>query len=71
MKEGDLVRFVKWAEVGQTPSKKWGTLPKKHIGTLIKHDRLMQACEVLYEGAVIRMRSQLVEKAGKKDLEDC
>ena len=71
MKEGDLVRFAKWEEVGLAPSKKWSTLPKNHVGTLIKHDRLMQACEVLYEGTVIRMRSQLVEKAGKKDLEDC
>ncbi len=68
MKEGDLVRFVKWEEVGQTPTKQWGSLPKNHVGTLIKHDRLLQACEVLYEGEVIRVRQQLVEKAGKKDL---
>ena len=38
MKEGDLVRFVKWEELDSSSSKNWSNVPKKHIGTLLKHD---------------------------------
>ena len=69
MKEGDLVRFVKWEELDSSSSKNWSNVPKKLIGTLLKHDTLMSTCEILYNGAVIKLRSQLVEKAGKRDLE--
>lgn len=71
MREGDLVRFTKWEEVNVTSSKDWSTAPKNHIGTLIRHDKLMCTCEILYEGNIIKIRSQLVEKAGKKDLGFC
>jgi len=65
---GDLVRFVKWEELDTRSSKNWATVPKNHVGTLIEHDKLMGTCQVLYNGTVIKMRSQLVEKAGKKDI---
>ena len=71
MMEGDLVRFAKWEEVHPRSSREWSSVPKRHIGTLLKHDKLMCTCEVLYNGAIIKMRSQLVEKAGKKDLGFC
>ena len=71
MIEGDLVRFVKWEDVDFSDSKNWHKQPKPHIGTLVKHDKLMCTCEVLYEGRILKLRSQLVEKAGKKDLGPC
>lgn len=67
MREGDLVRFVKWEELDTSSSKDWSKVKKNHIGTLINHDKLMSTCEVLYKGSIIKMRSQLAEKAGKKD----
>ena len=68
MKEGDLVRFVKLEEL---PSSRhlWCTIDKLHIGMLVKHDKLMSTCYILYEGSIIKMRAELVEKAGRKDLE--
>ena len=69
MKEGDLVRFVKWEELDTASSKSWREVAKKNIGTLVKHDRLMQTCEVLYRGKIVKLRSQLVEKAGRKDVD--
>ena len=70
MREGDLVRFAKWQEVDISDSKAWHLQPKPHIGTLIKHDKLMQVVEILCEGEVFRIRQQFAEKAGRKDAQD-
>tara|TARA_B100000212_G_scaffold329174_1_gene294119 strand:+ start:1171 stop:1380 length:210 start_codon:yes stop_codon:yes gene_type:complete len=67
MKEGDLVRFAKWGEFSVDAN--WSKVEKNHIGTLVHYDKLMQSATVLYEGELLRVRSQLVEKAGRKDAE--
>jgi hypothetical protein len=67
MKEGDVVRFAKWEDLDSSSSKNWSDVPKRHIGTLIKHDKLMGTATLLYEGKVLKLRSVFVEKAGKKD----
>ena len=67
MREGDLVRFAKWQEVDIRDSRAWPSEPKPHIGTLVKHDKLMGAVYVLCEGEVHKVRPVFVEKAGKKD----
>lgn len=69
MREGDLVRFAKWEELDSRSSKNWSAVPKRHIGTLLKHDKLMCTCDILHNGSIIKLRSHLVEKAGRKDLE--
>jgi hypothetical protein len=61
MKEGDMVRF-RLIEC-HNPM----TLSAPMIGLLIEHNSLMSTCQVLYENKVLSMRSQHVEKAGKKD----
>lgn len=71
MKVGDLVRFAKWDEVMSSQwkaSKHWHMAPKRHIGTLVKHDRLMGTAHILHEGEVLKVRQVLVQKAGKRDL---
>ena len=60
-----MVRFAYWNEVVNIDD--WTTTPKKNIGILVEHDKLMQVAYVLCEGEVIGHRAQLVEKAGKKD----
>lgn len=67
MKPGDMVRFAKWKEVDFTNSKKWSDQPKPHVGILVAHDKLMGTAYILYEGEVIKVRSQFAEKAGRKD----
>ena len=70
MKEGDMVRFAKWDEVDVSQTNNWHKTPKKHIGILIEHDKLMNVAHVLYEGEVLKLRAVFVEKAGKKDYEN-
>jgi|21_taG_2_1085346.scaffolds.fasta_scaffold295221_1 hypothetical protein len=67
MKTGDMVRFAKWKDVDVTNSKKWNDQPKPHVGILVAHDKLMGTAYILYEGEVIKVRSQFAEKAGRKD----
>ena len=67
MKEGDLVRFAIWGEFDHTID--WDKAEKNHIGTLVEHDKLMQIAVVFYKGELHRVRSQLVEKAGRRDVE--
>ena len=72
MNKGDLVRFAKWEEVFNSPfkdSSRWHAAPKRHIGVLVDHDKLMGTTQVLYEGEVLNLRSVFVQKAGKKDFE--
>ena len=67
LKEGDLVRFALWGEFDYTDD--WSKAEKNHVGTLIHYDKLMKTATVLYEGRLHKVRSQLIEKSGKKDLE--
>ena len=72
MKEGDMVRFAKWEEVWNSPykdSSRWHAAPKRHVGVLVKHDKLMGTAHVLFEGELIKVRSVFVQKAGRKDFE--
>ena len=69
MKAGDLVRFAKWEEASPyvAASTGWHLVPKKHLGVLLKYDKLMQLAHVLHEGEIHKIRPVFVEKAGKKD----
>ena len=67
MKEGDLVRFAMWGEFDHTLD--WNNVEKNHIGTLVHYDKLMRTATVLYEGQLLKVRAQVVEKAGRKDAE--
>ena len=72
MKIGDMVRFAKWEELASedvAQTKKWHLVPKKHLGVLIEHDKLMGAVHILHEGEIYRVRPVFVQKAGKKDYE--
>ncbi len=71
MKEGDVVRFAKWEEVDIRDSRSWPSEPKPHIGTLVKHDKLMGVVYILCEGEMYKVRSVFAQKAGKKDLGFC
>tara|TARA_Y100001970_G_C14248605_1_gene870108 strand:+ start:3518 stop:3733 length:216 start_codon:yes stop_codon:yes gene_type:complete len=68
MKPGDVVRFAKWGEFD--PNANWNNVEKRNIGVLISLDKTQQVASILYEGTVIRLRSGLVEKAGKKDIKN-
>ena len=61
---GDLVRFIKWNDVDPED---WNLGERNCIGILIKYDKLMKKADILYEGELLEIRAQLVEKAGKKD----
>tara|TARA_B100000700_G_scaffold307850_1_gene384818 strand:- start:2729 stop:2914 length:186 start_codon:yes stop_codon:yes gene_type:complete len=61
MKTGDIVRF--WR--GQHVHDRSGP----HIGLLIEYHTWEKIARVLYEGKVISLRAEDVEKAGKKDFE--
>ena len=67
MKVGDMVRFAMWGEFDHMEN--WNEAPKPHVGLLVKHDTLMGTADILYKGEVLRVRSSLVQKAGKKDYE--
>ena len=70
MKEGDIVRFARWEEIPVSMgTKNWHKVPKKNIGILIKHDKLMGTAHVLHEGELIKVRSVFVQKAGRKDVQ--
>ena len=69
MQQGDMVRFAKWEEVDIQNSKSWSNTPKNHLGILVEHDKLMNTADVLYEGAVLKLRAVFVQKAGKKDFQ--
>ena len=69
MKDGDMVRFAKREEIDVLNSKSWPKAVKRNLGILLKHDKLMGTAHVLFEGEVLKLRSVLVEKAGKKDFE--
>ena len=72
MKVGDLVRFAKWEEVWDSQwrdSNRWHAAPKKHIGVLVEHDKLMGTAHIMYEGEVLKIRSVFAQKAGIRDLE--
>ena len=65
MKAGDLVRF----------SRRQLRLPgvkqeKKHVGLLIEYHTWEKIARVLYEGEILILRAENVEKAGKKDAEN-
>jgi len=68
MKEGDMVRFALWHEIVDIDD--WSSTPKNHIGILVEHDKLMQTAYILHEGEVLSHRAQLVEKSGRKDLDE-
>jgi len=65
LRPGDIVRFAEWLDIVDVND--WSTTPKKRIGLLVEYDSLNKAATILYEGQPIRVRAQLVEKAGKKD----
>ena len=67
MKVGDMVRFALWEDLEDVNN--WSTTPKKRIGLLVKYDSLMKTASVLCEDKVVKVRAQLVEKAGRKDIE--
>lgn len=67
MKIGDMVRFALWEDLEDIND--WSTTPKSRIGLLVKYDSLMKTASVLHNNEVVKVRSQLVEKAGKKDIE--
>ena len=68
MKPGDMVRLAHWGEIVDIND--WSTTPKKHIGLLVGHCTIMKIATVLCNGEMLEIRSQLVEKAGRKDFED-
>ena len=65
MKPGDMVRFAKWGEFDYNDA--WNKAEKKSVGILIEHDKIMDTVVILYQGVLVTVRSQLVEKAGKRD----
>ena len=63
MKTGDIVRFAKWEDIMDIDD--WSTTPKKHVGLLISYDKLMKLALVLHNCELLKIRGQLIEKAGK------
>lgn len=61
MREGDMVRFR------LTECYNPLTLTAPMVGLLVKHDKMMRTCKVLFENELLTVRSENVEKAGKKD----
>jgi hypothetical protein len=61
MKTGDLVRFSR-GNPGRGVNNE-----KKHIGLLVDYQSWEKIARVLYEGKVLVLRAEQVEKAGKKD----
>jgi len=60
-----MVRFAFWKELKDYHN--WETTDKTHVGILVEHDAIMKTAKILYKGEVVNIRSQFVEKAGKKD----
>jgi len=65
MKPGDMVRFAKWDDIIDIND--WSTTPKKNIGLLIEYSSLMKLATVLHKNQILKIRGQLIEKAGKRD----
>ena len=63
-----MVRFAQ-GQLWDVSSDSWHLVPKKHLGVLVKYDKLMQSVHVLHEGEIIKLRPVFVEKAGKKDFD--
>lgn len=63
-----MVRFAKWSDILDIDD--WTTTPKSHLGLLVNHDPVMKISHILFEDEILPVRSQLVEKAGKKDFEE-
>ena len=59
MKEGDLVRFRN--SYDQHSSGEW------LIGLLVKYETWEKVGTVLYNGKLLRLRAEDIQKAGKKD----
>lgn len=68
MIEGDLVRFAKPEEVDTLNSKSWPKTTKRHMGILVRYDKLMKTAYVLHEDEVIKLRAVFVEKTSTKDV---
>ena len=67
MKAGDLVRFSRGGVVRRRGINKGNKNEKKHIGLLVDYKPWEKIARVLYEGKVLVLRAEQVEKAGKKD----
>lgn len=63
-----MVRFAMWGEFDHTQS--WQHAKKDRIGILVEHDKIMQTVVILHKGDLVKVRSSLVEKAGKRDFEN-
>lgn len=69
MKVGDFVRFATWGDIvaGDWVDKDWSYFPKRRLGLLVEYEKWTKTASILYEGKVVKVRSSLVEKAGKRD----
>lgn len=65
MKSGDMVRFK---TKGQSFFSRYETWK---IGLLVEYNTWEKVASVLYEGNVLRIRAEHVQKAGRKDIERC
>ena len=61
MKPGDMVRFKK---ITMPPGP-----PERFIGLLIEYHPWEKIARILYDGEIVSVRGENVEKAGKKDFE--
>lgn len=68
MSPGDMVRFAKFHEIIDINGD-WADVPRRHMGLLIRYDKLMKVALVLHASEVVTVRAQLVEKAGRRDFE--
>ena len=57
MRNGDMVRF--WKYSGEGP----------FIGLLVEYHTWEKVARILYEGKIISVRAEHVQKSGKKDAE--
>ncbi len=58
MKAGDLVRFRTWRDYKDNT---W------RIGLLVRYESWEKVGTVLYEGQLIKLKGEQIQKAGKKD----
>ena len=64
MKAGDMVRFKTKSQTFFSRYETW------KIGLLVEYHTWEKVASILYEGNVIRVRAEYVQKAGKKDFEN-
>ena len=71
MRAGDMVRFALWDDLVEKGwlDKDWSSFPKSRLGLLIEKPDLMNTVHILYKGEIVKTRSQLAEKAGRRDVE--